>query len=145
MKRNSQWKRKRKRGREKEGRERNWRWLECQKAAGSWSLTGRRSLLPVPENQSHVQSVADSRPRRWCALSFLRLHTPVSRGVFRFPSRGPGRSSTGMTAIRSTWLVEYYIYSLRIFSFEEKDYICTYNIYIYMGGLYMLRVYTVVN
>jgi len=35
-----------------------------------------RSTQPPPgsrENRSYVQSVADSRPRRWCALSLLRL------------------------------------------------------------------------
>lgn len=46
-----------------------------------------RSTQPPPgsrENRSHVQSVADSRPRRWCALSLLRLlsQQSVERGFF---------------------------------------------------------------
>lgn len=44
-----------------------------------------RSTQPPPgsrENRSHVQSVADSRPWRWCALSFLRLLSQRCREGF---------------------------------------------------------------
>lgn len=71
-----------------------------------------RSTQPPPgSRESESRSVSGRLPSAEVVRVVVpSAHIPVSRGVFRFPGRGPGRSSAGMTAIRSTWLVVYIFY-----------------------------------
>lgn len=70
-----------------------------------------RSTQPPPgSRESESRSVSGRLPSAEVVRVVVpSAHIPVSRGVFRFPGRGPGRSSAGMTAIRSTWLVVIHI------------------------------------
>lgn len=85
-----------------------------------------RSTQPPPGsrvNRRHVQSVADSRPWRWCALSLLRLLSQqcAERGFLRLLHTSQGSSSSGMTNVRSTWLVENFFLRLCSFLLRQND------------------------
>lgn len=82
--------------------------LQCRKAAGPWSMTGRRSLLPVPERIGVTFSQWPTPVRGGGARyrSFGSFLSRVSREVFRLLRTSRGSSSSGMTNTRSTWLVE---------------------------------------
>lgn len=71
-------------------------------------MTGRRSLLPVPERIGVTFSQWPTPVRGGGARyrSFGSFLSRVSRGVFRLLRTSRGSSSPGMTNTRSTWLVE---------------------------------------
>lgn len=79
-----------------------------RKAAGLWSMTGRRSLLPVPERIRVTFSQWPTPVRGGGARyrSFGSFLDSAPKGVFRLLHTTQGSFSSGMTDIRSTWLVE---------------------------------------
>lgn len=90
------------------GQKRNLRHLQYRKAAGLWSMTGRRSLLPVPERIGVTFSQWPTPVRGGGARyrSFGSFLDSAPKGVFRLLYTSQGSSSSGMTNIRSTWLVK---------------------------------------
>lgn len=79
-----------------------------RKAAGLWSMTGRRSLLSVPERIGVTFSQWPTPVRGGGARyrSFGSFLDSAPKGVFRLLHTSQGSFSSGMTDIRSTWLVE---------------------------------------
>lgn len=126
-----------------------------EKLTVTWVSEGRRLVVPDRSTQpppGSRESESRSVSGRLPSAEVVRVvvpsapYTSVERG---FPVSKPwSRPIFNGNDGHQEHVVSGILYlfsSLRIFSFEEKDYICTYNIYIYMGGLYMLRVYTVFN
>jgi hypothetical protein len=81
--------------------------LQCRQAAGPWSMTGRRSLLPVPERIGVTFSQWPTPVRGGGARyrSFGSFLSTVSRRIFRLLCTSRGSSSSGMTDTKNTWLV----------------------------------------